>query len=105
MPRTDTSVSFLTGMIIAALYVILLVGFSRESYTLRGNHAASVSAACIDGSKQACALDRPICTPVTMPGREPSCVVSVRMLRQLIDQQLKTGGPELEAAGADTESD
>ena len=28
MPRTDRSVTILTGMIIAALYVILLVGFS-----------------------------------------------------------------------------
>ena len=35
MPRTDRSITILTGMIIAALYVILLVGFSRESYMRR----------------------------------------------------------------------
>ena len=35
MPRADRSIRFLTGMIIAALYVILLVGFSQESYMRR----------------------------------------------------------------------
>ena len=35
MPRTDRSVALLTGMIIAALYVVLLVGVSRESYMRR----------------------------------------------------------------------
>ena len=40
MPRTDRSVALLTGMIIAALYVILLVGFSRESYMRRDAAAA-----------------------------------------------------------------
>jgi hypothetical protein len=40
MPRTERSVALLTGMIIAALYVILLVGFSRESYMRRDAAAA-----------------------------------------------------------------
>ena len=35
MPRADRSIAIMTGMIIAALYVILLVGFSRESYMRR----------------------------------------------------------------------
>jgi hypothetical protein len=35
MPRSDRSITILTGMIIAALYVILLVGFARESYMRR----------------------------------------------------------------------
>jgi hypothetical protein len=35
LPRTDRSTNILTGMIIAALYVVLLVGFVRESYTYR----------------------------------------------------------------------
>ena len=35
MPRTDQSITILTGMIIAALYVILLVGFTQESYMRR----------------------------------------------------------------------
>ena len=39
MPRADRSIAILTGMIIAALYVILLVGFARESY-MRTRQAA-----------------------------------------------------------------
>jgi len=35
MPRTDRSVTIMTGLIIAAMYVILLIGFSRESYMWR----------------------------------------------------------------------
>ena len=35
MPRTDNSITVLTGMIIAALYVILLVSFSQEYYMRR----------------------------------------------------------------------
>ena len=36
MPRTDKSITILTGMnTIAALYVVLLVGFSQESYMRR----------------------------------------------------------------------
>ena len=35
MPRADRSITFLAGMIIAALYVILLVGSSQESYMRR----------------------------------------------------------------------
>ena len=35
MPRADRSITILTGMIIAALYVVLLVGFAQESYMRR----------------------------------------------------------------------
>ena len=35
MSRSQRSVAIPTGMIIAALYVVLLVGFSRESYMRR----------------------------------------------------------------------
>jgi hypothetical protein len=60
MPR-----ALLTGMIIAALYVILLVGFSRESYmrrdaTARGD--AAVARPADDGSKRVCRAE-PACTP------------------------------------------
>jgi hypothetical protein len=109
LPRNDKSISIMTGMIVAALYVILVLSFSRENYVLRGSHdesASALAAACSDGSKQVCALDRPICTPIAGAGREPSCVVSVRLLRQLIEQQqLKAPAEELEAAGADAETD
>jgi hypothetical protein len=35
MSRSEKSIAVPTGMIIAALYVVLLVGFSRESYMRR----------------------------------------------------------------------
>jgi hypothetical protein len=108
MPRTDKSVAFLTGMIIAALYVILLIGFSRETYVVRDGNPAVLSAAaavCADASRQVCALDRPICSPVSRPAQEPTCVVPKWMLRQLIAQQRKAPAPEAEAAEADSVSD
>ena len=35
MPRAERSTTILTGMIIGALYVILLVGFAQESFMRR----------------------------------------------------------------------
>jgi hypothetical protein len=93
-------------MIIAALYVVLLVGFSRETYVVRGYHlAGSSAAACADASKQICTPDHPTCTPVAPAAEEPSCVVSVRVLRRLIDQRGKPPASELEAIVADETSD
>ena len=43
MPRVDRSVRILTGMIIAALYVIMLVGFAQESYMRRDAADRSVA--------------------------------------------------------------
>jgi hypothetical protein len=109
MPRADKSVTFLTGMIIAALYVILLVGFSRESYVLRGNpgavSASAAAAVCADASKQVCSPDRPTCTPVATVAQEPSCVVPIRMLRRLIAQQRSEPASEIDAAAADSEDE
>ena len=55
----------LTGMIIAALYVILLVGFSRESYmrrdaATRANDSAAW-AVVQDVSKKVCRIEPPLC--------------------------------------------
>jgi len=108
MPRTDKSVAFLTGMIVAALYVILLVSFSRETYVTRGRDrtVASASAvACADLSKQICPLNGAICTVAATGAQEPTCVVSVRMLRQLVDQQLRLPALELEGAEAGSDSE
>jgi hypothetical protein len=44
MPRIERSVAFLTGMITAALYVIMLVALSQESY-MRRDAAARAGAA------------------------------------------------------------
>ena len=76
MPRTDKSVTFLTGMIIAALYVILLIGFSRESYMRRDAAALADGAAAPadvpggwsvtdDASNRMCRIERPVCLPLT----------------------------------------
>ena len=67
MPRTDRSVTILTGMIIAALYVILLVGFVRESYTYR--RAAQLESGRMswadmrDVSSEACRVELSLCRP------------------------------------------
>jgi len=65
MPRADRSVTILTGMIIAALYVILLVGFVQESYMRRdaagradGPDGWSVVH---DVSKRVCRVEPPLC--------------------------------------------
>jgi hypothetical protein len=62
MPRADRSIPILTGLIIAALYVILLVGFSRESYRRRDAAArangAGHSLAVEDVSKRICRVER-----------------------------------------------
>ena len=50
MPRTDKSIGILTGMIIAALYVILLVGFTRESYMSRESSMRRDAASRTDGA-------------------------------------------------------
>jgi hypothetical protein len=69
MPRTDKSVTILTGMIIAALYVIMLVGFSRESYMRRDASALADAppgfSLAGDTSLRLCRLERPVCPPFT----------------------------------------
>ena len=69
MPRTDKSLTFLTGMIIAALYVILLVGFSRESYMRRDAETLSDvlrgASAIDDAANRMCRIDRPACPPLS----------------------------------------
>ena len=65
MPQVDRSTNILTGMIIAALYVILLVGFVRESYTYRD--AAQLDTDRVSGAnwrdipKSACRIDLALC--------------------------------------------
>jgi hypothetical protein len=69
MQRTDRSVTILTGMIIAALYVILLVGFTRESYMRRdaGQRVdASAGRLVLDLPKAVCRLEAPRCALLTL---------------------------------------
>ena len=61
---TDRSVTVLTGLIIAALYVIMLVGFSRESYMQRDfmrRHEASALPEGFGGGKAICRVERIMC--------------------------------------------
>ena len=93
MPRTDRSVTILTGMIIAALYVIMLVGFSRESY-MRRDAAARTDfsadlAAADDGTRRLCRPDRPFCpTPLPGAGDPQGCQASIEVVRMVIGGRL-----------------
>jgi hypothetical protein len=112
MPRADRSVAILTGMIIAALYVILLVGFSQESYMRRESHMRQESymqresymhesgmqrdAACrVDGpatwavihdvSKRLCRLEPPLCAGLfSDAGDRQTCISSIEAARRLV---------------------
>lgn len=103
MPRTDKSVAFLTGMIIAALYVILLVSFSREAYVVRGGGPvlASAAPACADNLKQVDAVRQRNGAQISPAAQEAACLVSIQELRRLIGKQLKSPAvDDVEAAEA-----
>lgn len=92
MPRTDRSVTFLTGMIIAALYVILLVGFSRESYMQRDAsrraQASGAWPAADDVSRRVCRIDPPLCAGLLDGDERQGCLRAIETLRRLIDEPL-----------------
>ena len=74
MPRAERSTTILTGMIIGALYVILLVGFAQESYMRRDAtgrlNGAGGWAAIYDVSKRVCRVE-PMCTEAPPNRGEP----------------------------------
>jgi hypothetical protein len=97
LPRTDKSVTVMTGMIIAALYVILLVGFSQESYMRRDAAAArfelasapSATGQILTGSvsKRVCRTEPPICaTLFTGADDQEHCANSVETMRRLLGE-------------------
>ena len=70
VPRADRSVAIMTGMIIAALYVIMLVGFSRESYMRRDYErrtATQPAATAVDAA--VCRAGPPRCDGLLLEGR------------------------------------
>ena len=75
MPRADRSIAILTGMIIAALYVILLVGFTQESYMRRDAasrlNGAGGWTAMHDAAKRVCRIEAPVCADVPQNLNEP----------------------------------
>ena len=87
MPRSEKSVTLLTGMIIGALYVIMLVGFGRAS-TMRRD-AAVLAGTCNgalalnDVAKQACRIEGSICGAyVASAGGRANCTGSVDIAGQ-----------------------
>jgi hypothetical protein len=107
LARTDKSVTVLTGMIIAALYLILLIGFSQESYMRRDAAAARFELASAasatgqvltgqvltgqvltgDAPKLACRAEHPICaTLFTGAGEQEHCANSVEIMRRLLGE-------------------
>ena len=93
MPRTDKSTTVLTGMIIAALYVILLVGFSQESYmrqdflrkdaARRGDNFSRV-AAIDDVSKRLCHAEFPFCALFADASERRNCMTSIEAVRSYL---------------------
>ena len=88
MPRADRSITFLTGMIIAALYVILLVGFSQESYMRRdaarsGDNFGRV-AAIDEVSKQICHAEFPFCALFADASERRNCMTSFEAVRRYL---------------------
>jgi hypothetical protein len=86
MSPSDRTIAVPTGMIIAALYVILLIGFSRESYMRRDAAARLEALARIASpiSDQACRMEQAACA--VMDGdttSRPICSVSIETLRRL----------------------
>jgi hypothetical protein len=100
MPRIDRSVTIMTGMIIAALYVILLVGFTRESYMARdasrraettgARHAETTGARYVvhDLARKVCRIDPPLCAGVPDGEERQNCLSSIEALRRLIGEPL-----------------
>ena len=77
MPRVDRSIAILTGMIFAAIYVIMLVGVVQTS-------RAPARSATMAHAAPSCNSDEPVCAaPYTAAGEQRSCLAAVRLLRLL----------------------
>jgi hypothetical protein len=90
MPRTDKSTAILTGMIIAALYVILLVGFARESYMRRDAasraHVAVTQDAVQNDANRDCRVEPPLCAALFADARERSnCMTSLEAVQRYLN--------------------
>ena len=75
MPRADRSITILTGLITAALYVILPVGFTQESYMRRDaasrQNGTGGWTAINDVSKRVCRIEPPVCAEAPQNLSEP----------------------------------
>ena len=88
-PRVDKSVTVMTGMIVAALYLILLLGFARESYMKRDAAArfelAGAKSVPIDVPKRTCRAEHPLCAEMFADaGERQNCSATVEVMRRLL---------------------
>ncbi len=93
MPRTDKSITILTGMIIAALYVILLVSFTQESYMRRDaarlTDASGAWDVTRDVSKRVCRAEPPLCASLFQdPGERENCATSIEAFRRAVTEPM-----------------
>ena len=80
--RVDKSVTVLTGMIIAAMYVVLLLGSIRESYMKRDAEMrfelASAKSVPVDAPKRTCRAEHPLCVEMFADaGERQQCSAAV----------------------------
>ena len=97
MSRREKSIAIPTGMIIAALYVVLLVGFSRVSYMRRD---ADTRAAITEKStariarinvSDRCQGNEPACEAFLTAAADPqACTISVDRVHQLAGDSIPT---------------
>jgi hypothetical protein len=92
LPRVDKSVTVMTGMIIAAMYIVLLLGSTRESYMKRDAEMrfelASARPVPVDVPKRTCRAEQPLCVEMFADADErQQCYVVVDVMRRLL------GGP------------
>jgi hypothetical protein len=91
--RTERTIAIPTGMIIAALYVILLVGFSRESYMRRDAMMRMQAAELAPGrvSGRACRTTQPACASLVEEVAEPeTCLAPVESSRTSLGEQVRS---------------
>lgn len=97
MSRSERSIAVPTGMIIGALYVVMLVGFSRESYMRRDaiiRAAATEWPALQNVTDRMCRIGLPDCGAVLadaagrpaclVPDSQPAARLTMRNLRQAL---------------------
>jgi hypothetical protein len=95
-PRVEKSVTVMTGMIVAGLYSILLIGVSRESYMKRdamkrdaapGFELASARTVPEPVSKRTCRPEHPLCATLFDDATErQNCAASVEVMRRLLGE-------------------
>jgi hypothetical protein len=90
MPRGDRSIPILTGLIIAALYVILLIGFSRESYMRRDAMARANGVGhsfVVEGvSKRLCRVERTASAALSDISERQSCITPLDAAGRIVSE-------------------